>query len=316
LPVVASEGYRAAEVDPQEVARVSIRPVLMLLWFVLAAVAAPVASAQGLRYPMPERIERTAKADDQGMLQWEQWPAPKCISCSGTGKGKCTTCERFQDDSPNCIECKRNKDREVVCRVCAGVGTLPDPLDKVSCPGCMGATFLLCPTCGGGGRLKIGGANQWSDCPCCRGDGGFKCGVCNGARLVETAGLKPSLRDANVKDLGKAMAATDAALKELGVFNPAGGDKARKEQKALVKALEAGASAHPAIKRLPKVFDDYMGKCAAGSQFKGYEEEQVESMNLVKQNAEYYLKHQKRMLDLAMKRAEANAKLAAERKGK
>lgn len=289
--------------------------LLLLLLLSFHGLASPVL-AQGLRFPTPERIERATKADDKGVLQWEAWPSPKCASCSGTGKAKCTTCERFQDDSPNCIECKRNKDREVACRVCAGVGTQPDPLDKVLCPGCLGASFLLCPTCGGGGRLKVGGAKQWSDCPCCRGDGGFKCGVCNGARLVETAGLKPSLRDANVKDLGKAIAATDAGLKELGLLNPAGGDKARKEQKALTKALEAAAPAHPAIKRLPKAFDDYMGKCAAGSQFQGYAEEQVESMNLVKQNAEYYLKHQKRMLELAMKRAEANAKLAEAQKGK
>jgi hypothetical protein len=30
-------------------------------------------------------------------------------------------------------------------------------------------------------------------------------------------------------------------------------------------------------------------------------------MNLLKSNAEYYLKHQRRMLELALKRAEANA---------
>jgi len=290
---------------------------LLLSLFFWAVGSPSLVMAQGVRYQMPERIERATKADAAGVLQWEEWTAPKCLSCTGTGKAKCTTCERFQDEAEICIECKRNAQREVACRACAGVGTYPDPLDKALCPGCMGASFLLCPTCGGGGRLRIGdGAKNWSACPCCRGDGGFKCGVCNGNRLVETAGLKPSLRDAPPKELAKAIAATDACLKELGLVNPAGGDKARKEQKALVKALGAGASVHPAIKRLPKVFEDYMGKCAAGSQFQGYDEEQVESMNLVKQNAEYYLKHQKRMLELANKRAEANAKLAAEQKGK
>jgi hypothetical protein len=39
-------------------------------------------------------------------------------------------------------------------------------------------------------------------------------------------------------------------------------------------------------------------------------------MQLVQQGAVYYLKHQKRMLELVQKRAEANAKVQAEQKGK
>ena len=39
-------------------------------------------------------------------------------------------------------------------------------------------------------------------------------------------------------------------------------------------------------------------------------------MKLVKENTTYYLKHQKRMMELCLKRAEANEKLAAGNKGK
>ena len=264
----------------------------------------------------PERLERATTTDEKGLTQWAEWKAEKCPNCSGTGKTKCATCERFQDDAPNCVECGRNKDRTTTCRMCAGSGTLPDPLEKVGCPGCLGASFFECTICGGGGRIKIGGDKKFGDCVGCRGTGGWKCGVCNGARLVEPAALKPSMKDASTKDLQKAMAATEQALKELTVISPAGGDKARKDVKAMVKAFEAAQAYHPAMKRLGKPFEDYMGKIYAGKQFQGAAENEANTMAMVKNSAEYYLKHQKRMLELAQKRAEANEKLAAEQKAK
>lgn len=291
------------------------RSLLLLICFALG-VALPASAQDAPRFLIPEKIERATKADDAGMLQWEAWSETKCESCSGTGKAKCITCARFSDDAASCPECKRNAEREVACRPCAGAGTLPDPLEKVTCSGCMGASFLLCMVCGGGGRLKVGGAKQWSACPACRSDGAFKCGVCNTTRQVETAGVKPSLKDANVATLAKAAAATDTALKDLAAFSPGGGQKARKEMKALANIFQTAGAHHPSLKRLAKAFDDYFGKTEAGAQFQGHEEHQVNAMNLVKGNAEYYLKHQKRMIELASKRAEANAKLAAEQKGK
>jgi hypothetical protein len=186
----------------------------------------------------------------------------------------------------------------------------------VPCPACFAASFLLCTVCGGGGRLKIEGGNIWSACPACRGEGGFKCTVCSGSRLVEVAALKPSLKDANLKDLAKAATAVDASLKALEAVAPKGGDGARKEVKAMVKALEPAQGAFPPIKRTIKQLEDYLGKIYAGRQFVGSEENESESMQLVQQGAVYYLKHQKRMLELVQKRAEANAKVQAEQKGK
>jgi hypothetical protein len=171
--------------------------------------------------------------------------------------------------------------------------------------------------CGGGGRLRIDKAKQFSACPACRGEGGFKCGGCSGNRLVEVASLKPSLKEANAATLGKALTPTEQALKDLDAFTATGGEVVvRKEVKALVKILEGAQAVHPAVKRMIKAFEDYMSKTYAGSNFQGEEEMYSNAMKLVKENTVAYLKHQKRMMELCLKRAEANEKLAGATKGK
>ena len=284
--------------------------LLLSFWFVAAA-----AGAQQ-KVLIPERLERTTTNDDKGVAQWSEWKAVKCQGCSGTGKVKCDVCTRFADDAKNCPDCKRTEAREAVCRMCAGTGELADPLLKAACPGCLGAAFLICTICGGGGQLRVGGDKNWSSCPGCRGDGAFKCGACNGSRLVEPAALKPAMKDASVKDLSKAIAVTDQALKDLAALTPTGGDKVRKDVKALVKTFDTAGAVFPPLKRLGKPFEDYMGKIYSGKQFQGSAENEAKTITMVKDAAEHYLKHQKRMLDLAHKRAEANAKLAPEGKAK
>ena len=291
-----------------------IRAVLLFL-FSFTLLQAGTAQ-EGRRIFNPEKFERATKVDDKGLTQWDAHKGDKCPYCNGTGKTKCASCERFEDDAPNCPECKRVKDRMAVCRSCAGTGTFPDPLEKVLCPACDASAMLLCMVCHAGGRLKVGGAKEWSACPSCRAAGGFKCVTCNGTRLVEPAALKPNLKDANVAALDKAMAATEQAMKELGEFTPAGGDKARKEVKALAKALDAAGGTFPPLKRMAKGSEDYMGKIFAGANFQGHAEHEAQAMVMQKEGALQYLKHQKRMLELAKKRAEANAKVAAEQKGK
>lgn len=287
----------------------------LLSSFVAFVFAAVPAVAQN-RVLNPEKIERATVVGEDGLQRWAEWKAIRCPNCEGKKKVKCPTCERFSDDATTCVECQRNEKKEADCRMCAGAGELPDPLDKVACPGCRGASFLVCTVCSGGGRLKIGDAKKFGDCVGCRGAGGWKCGACNGARMVEPAALKPSLKEAPAKDLAKAAAVTESALKELAAVTPAGGDKARKDVKALVKAFEVAGAVHPAMKRLGKPFEDYMGKIYAGKQFQGSAENEAATMAMVKDAAEAYLKHQKRMLELAQKRAEANAKVASEQKPK
>jgi hypothetical protein len=289
-----------------------------LRYFLLALFAVSAAGQKEdfeLRYLVPERLERATTTDDQGLIQWAEFKAEKCASCLGKAKTPCTTCARFDEAAERCVECKRNKDRTATCRPCGGVGEWSDPLDKALCPGCHGAAFLICTVCAGGGRLKVNDAERWSDCPGCRGDGGFACAVCDGKRLVEMASLKPSLRDANAASLAKALEAVDKTLAELSKFE-ATGKNSRKEQKELQRVIALGQSVLPPLKREGKVVGDYMGKIYGGSQFLAAEEQQANAMNLVKRNSEAYLKHQKRMIELCLKRAEHNEKILAEAKAK
>lgn len=280
-----------------------------LVLFALLFAASAAVTAQGARYLIPERIERKTEAGDDGQQVWAKWEAPDCTSCKGTGKSVCATCARFPKDADKCPECER-KDKAkflTTCRVCAGKGKLADPLDELPCAGCMGSGMFLCTVCGGGGQLKVGSAKRWSACPACRGKGRFDCGGCKGKRVMSSLVVKPSLREAPLDKLQKAQEAVDAALQRFASFLPAGGTKARKEVKELGKAYDELKKLHPSWKGMAKATKNYMGKIFAGAQFQGHEQNEAATMNQLKSNAEYYLKHQKRMLELAIKRAELNA---------
>ena len=281
--------------------------ILCRLLFALVVALPGIVGAQEAKYPIPDKVERATTEAEDGTLLWAEYKAPKCGSCNGVGKSKCATCARFAEDWPHCPECKRkDAERLATCRVCAGTGELADPLEKVACPGCLGAAFLVCTVCSGSGKLKVGEAKNFSDCPSCRGDGGFPCTVCKGDRVVTTVPLKPSLKDANSATLRKAIESAEELLKQLEAFQPAGGDTARKELKALTKLLDDGKALHPAFKALPKLGKDYLGKVFAGAQFQGHEQHEAEAMNRIKVQVDYFLKHQRRMMQLALERAEAN----------
>lgn len=280
----------------------------LLLSLLFAAVA--VLPAQGARFLIPERIERKTEVDDEGLQQWAKWPELKCPSCKGVGKSTCQTCARFAADAKNCPECKRVKGLKATCRVCVGEGKIPDPLKVAPCAGCMGASFLVCTVCGGGGRLKVGGAKRWSACPACRDKGGFPCTGCKGKRVMTSLRLKPSMMAAPPDKLLKAMKDLDKMIALFNKVTPVGGTKARKVVKEFGKAFDAGKKIHPAFKDLAKLNKAYMSKIFAGAKFQGHEENEANTLKMLKSNAEHYLKHQKRMMELALKRAEANAATA------
>ena len=287
----------------------------VLQWCVRALVLLVAASAvaQELRFVHPEKFERATKTDEAGLVQWAEHEKGECPTCKGKGKMKCTTCERFKDEIKTCIECGRNPERETVCRACAGTGGFPDPLEKALCPGCQGAGFLLCTFCDGSLVTALNDKGKWGKCIVCRGEA-TKCGVCDGKRVVEVVTLKPSLKDADSASLKKAIDTTTQLLAGLGAFAPKGGPGARKEAKELVKLLQNGEKLYAPLKREVKVADDYLAKVAGGAQYQNQSEREVQSMGLIKNSAEFYLKHQKRMMELCLKRAEANEKLAADSK--
>lgn len=281
---------------------------------VLFAFAA-AAPAQDIRYIHPEKYERATKTDDAGLVQWDAHKEIQCQTCSGTGKIKCPTCERFYDDAEHCIECARKK--ETVCRSCGGLGHFPDPLEKVLCPGCKGAGFIECGLCSGGGRIKSeSGGDRWSRCPACRGDGGWKCQGCKGERLVDAVQLKPSLKEANVQTLDKAIATTDEVLAELGKWSPGEHRSSRNAVKELLKVIKAAHGVYPVLKKTDKTCEEAMNKTYGGAQYQEQAEREGAVMGGYKDSVDYFLRHQRRMMELAKKRQEANEKVAEANKEK
>lgn len=286
-------------------------------WWVLTVV---VACGAGLpaqdefKFAHPEKFERATKTDDAGLIQWAEHDA-KCPGCRGAGKLKCPTCESYPDEATKCPDCGRGKERQATCRACGGTGQFPDPLLKALCPGCQGVGSTICGWCPGSGLLRYGEDKKFTNCAACRGKGFSKCVVCNGQRFVDGASLKPSLKDANAAALTKAIASTDEALKALAGFTPAA-KNSRKEAKELTRILGIAQAVHPALKKTPQVLDELMSMVAASSGYQGVEEREAAAMHRIKASAEYYLKHQKHILELAHKRAEANEKVQAANKGK
>lgn len=286
-----------------------------LLAAVVLTIAGPARAQDEIRPVHPERFERATKADADGVLQWAEHEAAKCTTCSGSGKTKCSTCDRFKDEIKHCIECKGTK--ETACRACAGLGAFPDPLVQVLCPGCMGAAVQACKCCGGGGQFTTeSSGDRLVGCPACRGDGGWPCTVCGGKRVVDSVPLKPSLAEANEATLAKAIANADDAIAALSKFTPAGGKDARKAAKQLSKDLALAQKTFPVLKLHAKYFDHCMGRTYGGGEYKGQEEREAEVQNDFREGAKYFLQHQKRMMELARKRQEANGKLAGENKEK
>ena len=265
--------------------------------------------------PAPQdAFERATKADEKGLLQWADYVPKPCPACSGRGKTACATCAGSEKRARPCPECGGKETRETTCRTCAGLGVLADPLAKAPCPTCAGAAFLLCAVCDGDGTIELEGEAP-AACPACRGEGGFKCATCEGRRLVDAAAPKPSLREAGEASLGDAMAATAQALEELAAFKPTG-KNARRDVKTFLKTLEKAQPCHPALKRAKGAVERFMERIHAAEDIEAHEEDEAKAMRLIRDNATRYLEHQRRMLELALDRAKANAKVGKDTKAK
>ena len=283
----------------------------MTTWF--AAIGLALALAAGgpaqVRYFHPEKYDRATTKDEAARVQWAAHQYIQCPTRRGTGTMKGTPCERYPDEAEKCPDCGRQEAREAVCHACAGTGSFLDPLEWALCPGCRGAGRVVCAFCPGSGILKLGdNAKRWSACVSCRGDGWFECMVCKGARKVPSAKLKPSLQEADSKELKEALETTDETLQAVTAFEPAA-KNARKEVKELLKAIKTGEKVHPSLKEMPKLAKDLMKMAYASSQYQGQTEREAAALARMKDSVEFYLQHQKRILELALARAEANEAL-------
>ena len=284
----------------------------ILLFLFLALTAAGSAFAQDkprkepepFMVPIPERMERATKADDNGVLQWAEFQDVECVNCKGKGKMTCRHCERFDDGMcPDCPECHNT--REATCRVCAGTGKMPDILLRAPCPSCGGAGLTACSICAGMGQMKVNGAgDKPQKCGCCKGTGGFTCLTCNGRRYVDTPKLKPNVAEAKLAELKKAMEALQQVMDTMQTLESTG--DGRKDMKLYAKVVAPGQKFFPPLKDAQKHFEAEKKAEANGSVWTKYADCVRADTKNAKDQLEYYLKCQKRLLELCIARAESN----------
>jgi hypothetical protein len=262
------------------------------------------------RVPIPEKLERSNAADQQGRLQWSKFEAERCVNCKGRGTMQCLHCARFEDDE-DCPECK--KAERAPCRVCAGTGEMPDILVRAPCPSCLGASMTRCFICRGAGRFPVtGGGKRPAKCGSCKTVGAYPCATCKGKRFVETPKLKPSVGVAKLADLEKALTTLEKVRAAVATFESK--SDGRKDMKAYSKALARGTKYFPPLKRAAKHFENASKKQSKGAVWTAYGDMVENQAKAAKQALEYYLAHQKRLLELCIARARHNADLDAKKK--
>ena len=283
-----------------------IRRSLFALLALLTLV--PALDAQRARQktidPVPP-AERKVETDDKGKQQWAKWQGGACPMCRTAKKIACPTCKDLEH-AKSCPECgtkKKPMPKQAPCRMCAGVGTLPDPLEKAPCPGCAGASVFPCAGCGGEGNYPVqGGGKKRQKCAVCRGHGALKCGVCKGRRLVESAKL---LAKDNLKKLKAARNAAEDALTKVKDWKPLA-TKARKDVKEFQKMIKSAAKDLAPLKRVSKAMADLVKDVSKMDVYRGAADRKSRSMRMMAQFTAWYLKHQVKILDLAVKRVEHN----------
>jgi hypothetical protein len=281
---------------------------------VLLAAAVPTVLVQKGEFmlPIPEKMERATQVDDKGLQVWVPFKAEPCVNCKGSKTMQCLHCQRTEDkELETCPECK--KTRTATCRVCAGTGEMFDILVRAPCPTCFGAGLTACHVCGGRGRFPVEGSGAKPEkCGCCDTVGGYKCQTCDGKRFVETPAIKPSAAEGKAADIKKAILALEAVAAELAKFESTG--DGRKDIKLHDKVVAPGAQFFPPLKRQQKHFEDASKKQNKGAVWKQYSDMVKNQAKDMKQSLDYYLKHQKRVLELCLARAEHNEPLLAKQK--
>jgi hypothetical protein len=192
---------------------------------------------------------------------------------------------------------------------------MPDILVRAPCPTCFGAAMTRCHVCGGRGRFKVAeGGKKPEKCGCCDTVGAYKCQTCAGKRWVETPAIKPSVAEGKSQDLKKALAALEGVSAALAKFDSTG--DGRKDIKAYAGVVGGGSKLFPPLARSQKHFEGASKDQAKGAVWKAYPDMVKAYATDTKQALEYYLKHQKRVLELCLAHAEHNEPLRANAKKK
>ncbi|HLU39145.1 MAG TPA: hypothetical protein VK081_07150 [Planctomycetota bacterium] len=284
-----------------------------LVLFMVAPAAQKSASEQFL-VPIPEKLERATVTDAQGAKQWAPYKAERCVNCKGRAVMACLHCERFDPgDCDSCPECKNTK--EATCRVCYGTGEMADVLERAPCPTCFGAALTRCFVCGGRGKFPVqGGGERPQKCSSCDATGAYPCTTCGGKRYVELPALKPSAAEAPSAELKKALAALDAVEAALRDLQSTG--DGRKDAKAFAKVGAAGGKYLPVMKKVQKHFETVSRAQSKGATWVQYPEMVQNQMETARHALDYWIKHQRRVLQLCLARAEHNESVLAEQEKK
>lgn len=273
-------------------------------WATTGSAAAQGEKRPEMRRPFAEDYQIPTEQNDEGATVWGEWAA-NCPNCKGAKKTVCFHCVGLTRNE-QCLEC--NMTKEAPCRVCAGEGMIPSPLEKAPCGGCLGAGMFPCHLCGGEGNIRIvGGSEKGTKCMGCKGAGGYPCGTCRGERMVAPPKLKPDVATAELADLKEAREILEGVMSAMDEWKPKGGPEARKEIKNYAAMMKPAGRFFPATRGLQRDFQTMMKRLLQGSNFESFPEMSVRAMDHYRQTNQYYFKHQKHLLDQCIKRQEANA---------
>lgn len=252
-------------------------------------------------------FERETELDEEGKQQFKAFDV-RCETCQGLKIDTCRNCDKR--DISDCMVC--NDEKRVPCYVCTGEGKLLDPLVEMACPYCKASAWYACGQCAGVGffyeNLQDGSRIE-RPCGACKKVGGFECSVCEGERRIDTVRVKRELpTEADLDDLRDTREELAACLEELEPFEPKG--RASKTTKALEKLLaRPGRTYEPLGDMLDLLEEVQKGLVKAGSGYKNFEERQNHQFLVFRDRSVHLLRHQLRVLDLCIERAEFNEKV-------
>jgi hypothetical protein len=255
---------------------------------------------------------RETELDDKGLKQFKAYDVA-CEPCKGEGT---TVCEGCKDrELPNCTECAGKK--RATCRTCAGKKKLHDPLLHLTCTYCKGSGWYDCALCGGDGIItekSTDGTTTDKPCGGCKKVGRFVCTPCEGKRVLDTIRFrkKPAL-EASLAEMREARAELEATMKEFEPFEPL--ERASKTEKALEAMLAKPSKTVPALKDMQVLLEQVQdGLSRAGANYTNFLENQRFEFLTFRNRSIHLLRHDVRVLELCIERAEFNENVAKTKK--
>ncbi|MCA8944207.1 MAG: hypothetical protein KDB80_16700 [Planctomycetes bacterium] len=277
----------------------------------LTLALATFANAQGRERSVLPETPQTVK-DEHGLLQWKEYKRSFCPTCKRKAVIECDFCT--DKTSEGCKVC--GGDREKTCIQCRGEGMTLDPLDWMMCPSCYGNGRTPCQFCRNTGSTLIeGGGDKGQKCSACKGERGFVCEVCNGERMLAIDAvfkLKPSFREAPLKDLQKVREALAKAKEELAAWQVPTDLNAKKTTTGYTKALKPALKYMPILKPLGSMCTDVCKSLDRGMKpYTRHPESMSEEYSNWRRRADFALDYGIELLDIAIARQEANAAVEA-----